>query len=364
MLDPTFWSNQRVLVTGHTGFKGSWLTLWLRRMGADVVGLSRKPNTEPALFTESGLVDDVVSHYGDVADPTVVGAAVAEARPTVVLHLAAQAIVRQSFQDPVETMTTNVVGTTVVLEAARRAPDLRAVVSVTSDKCYENNEWVWGYREHEPMGGHDPYSASKGCAELVTSAMRRSFYHDPDGPQVGSARAGNVIGGGDWAADRLIPDIVRAWSRGEEVVIRRPEAVRPWQHVLEPLLGYLLLAQRLAAGEPGFAEGWNFGPDDADTQPVQWIVDRMAGRWPEGADWRVESDGPHEATLLRLDSSKARTRLGWTPTLDLPTTIDWIIDWYHRFYGGAPARDLTLNQIDRFQQLATGGAASTVEVGA
>lgn len=352
MIDPDFWAGQRVLVTGHTGFKGSWLTLWLRQLGAEVTGLAKPPATKPSLFDAASIDDEVVSVYGDVADLATVTEAVDHARPTVILHLAAQAIVRQSHIDPVETFATNVVGTACVLEAARHAPDLRSLVSVTSDKCYENNEWVWGYRETERMGGHDPYSASKGCAELVTSAMRRSFFSE-GGALVASARAGNVVGGGDWAADRLIPDIVRGWSDDQEVVIRRPEAIRPWQHVLEPLAGYLMLAERLASGDASFADGWNFGPADGDTRPVSWIVERMADHWGGTAPWRVEREGPHEATTLRLDSSKARGQLGWTPALDLETTVDWIVSWYRRFYGDGSARDLTLDQIDRYQELTT-----------
>ena len=353
MIDPAFWAEQRVLVTGHTGFKGSWLTLWLREMGAEVVGLAKPPATDPALFVVADVADGVTSLEGDVVEPSTVRQAVAQARPTIVFHLAAQAIVRESHLNPVETFATNVVGTASVLDAARAAPDLKALVSVTSDKCYENNEWVWGYRENEPMGGHDPYSASKGCAELVTSAMRRSFFHQPDSAGVASARAGNVVGGGDWAADRLIPDIVRAWSVDDEVIIRRPDSIRPWQHVLEPLAGYLLLAQRLAGDDAGFDEGWNFGPAESDTRPVRWIVDKMAGQWGSGARWRIEQDGPHEAMTLLLDSSKARYQLGWQPQLCLETAIDWIIGWYRQFYRGASARDLTLEQINRYQELMT-----------
>lgn len=352
MIDPAFWAQQRVLVTGHTGFKGSWLTLWLERLGADVFGLAKVPATDPSLFAAAAIGETMTSLEGDIVDSRAVANAIAAARPTVVLHLAAQAIVRESHLNPVETFATNVVGTASVLDGARRAPDLRAFVSVTSDKCYENNEWVWGYREDEPMGGHDPYSASKGCAELVTSAMRRSYFETEESASVASARAGNVVGGGDWAADRLIPDIVRAWSAGEEVVIRSPNAVRPWQHVLEPLAGYLQLAQRLAGAEDGFSEGWNFGPSEDDTRPVGWVVERMAERWGGEAPWSVcADDGPHEATLLRLDSSKARHQLGWQPQLSLDRAIEWIIDWYRGFYHGESARTLTLDQIDRYQEL-------------
>ncbi|MEM7327030.1 MAG: CDP-glucose 4,6-dehydratase, partial [Actinomycetota bacterium] len=291
MIDRSFWSGQRVLVTGHTGFKGAWLSLWLRSMGAEVTGLSLEPATEPSLFALTGLAGDTRSHIGSIVDRPFVDAVVAEANPTVVFHLAAQALVRASYDDPADTFATNVVGTANVLDAVRAVPDLRAIVSVTSDKCYENREWDWGYREDEPMGGHDPYSASKGCAELVTAAMRRSYFEADGRVGVGSARAGNVIGGGDWAQDRLIPDIIKAFAAGTDVVIRRPEAVRPWQHVLEPLSGYLLLAQRLSEGTA--AEGWNFGPADRDARPVGWMVERMAERWGSDASWRVERDGPH-----------------------------------------------------------------------
>ncbi len=339
-----------MLVTGHTGFKGAWLSLWLRSMGAEVAGLSLAPATEPSLFELVGLERDMRSHIGSIIDRPFVDQVIAEANPTVIFHLAAQALVRASYEDPADTFATNVVGTANVMDAARSASDLCAIVSVTSDKCYENQEWDWGYRENEPMGGHDPYSASKGCAELVTAAMRSSYYQDGGRVGVGSARAGNVIGGGDWATDRLIPDIVRAFSVGTEVVIRRPEAIRPWQHVLEPLSGYLLLAQRLANGEA--AEGWNFGPADRDARPVAWMVEHMAERWGGDAKWRVERDGPHEATLLKLDCSKANRRLGWFPRLDLETTLDWLVDWYRAHLNGEDMLVVTGKQIADYDALA------------
>ncbi len=336
-------------MTGHTGFKGAWLSLWLRHLGADVVGLSLPPSTTPSLFELTGLADDVDSHFGSITDAPSLDALVVDSQPTVIIHLAAQALVRASYDNPADTFATNVVGTANVLSAARASSALRAVVSVTSDKCYENQEWDWGYRENEPMGGHDPYSASKGCAELVTAAMRRSYFEQDGAVGIGTARAGNVIGGGDWAEDRLIPDIVRAFGAGEEVVIRRPEAVRPWQHVLEPLSGYLLLAERLANGEG--AEGWNFGPAEQDARPVSWIVGRMAERWGDNASWRVERTGPHEATMLKLDCSKARNRLHWRPRLDLETTIDWLIDWYRAQRDGADMRAFTIGQISTYGAL-------------
>lgn len=352
VIDHSFWAHQRVLVTGHTGFKGAWLSLWLRSMGAEVTGLSLAPATEPSLFGLTGLEGDTRSRIGSIVDRPVVDQVVRESNPTVIFHLAAQALVRASYDDPADTFATNVVGTANVLDAARSAAELRAFVSVTSDKCYENQEWDWGYRENEPMGGHDPYSASKGCAELVTAAMRRSFFDEDGRVGVGSARAGNVIGGGDWAQDRLIPDIVKAFSAGDEVVIRRPEAIRPWQHVLEPLSGYLLLAQRLADGEA--AEGWNFGPADRDARPVAWMVERMAERWGGDATWRIERDGPHEATLLKLDCSKANRRLGWSPRLDLETTLDWLVDWYRAHLDGEDMLAVTRKQIADYDALHPG----------
>jgi CDP-glucose 4,6-dehydratase len=349
VINPTFWADQRVLVTGHTGFKGAWLSWWLKLMGAEVSGLALPPAPGPTLYAATGLGDEIDSRYGDIVDIDVVRSAIGDTRPTIILHLAAQALVRASYSDPASTFATNVVGTANVLEAARSVDGLRAVVSVTSDKCYENQEWDWGYRENEPMGGHDPYSASKGCAELVTSAMRRSFFDAPGGASIGSARAGNVIGGGDWAEDRLVPDMIRAFGEGEEVVIRRPEATRPWQHVLEPLSGYLLLAQQLADGHG--AEGWNFGPRDDDARPVSWIVERLAGRWGDGASWRIERDGPHEATMLKLDCSKANNRLGWRPVMTLETAIDWTVDWYRAHLDGADMRTVTAEQIESYQRL-------------
>ncbi len=349
MIDHSFWAQQRVLVTGHTGFKGAWLSLWLRSMGAEVTGLSLAPATEPSLFGLAGLEQDTRSRIGSIVDRPFVDQVIAESNPTVIFHLAAQALVRASYDDPADTFATNVVGTANVMDAARSAADLRAIVSVTSDKCYENQEWDWGYRENEPMGGHDPYSASKGCAELVTAAMRSSYYQQDGRVGVGSARAGNVIGGGDWAKDRLIPDIVKAFSAGTEVVIRRPEAIRPWQHVLEPLSGYLLLAQRLAEGQA--AEGWNFGPADRDARPVAWMVEHMAERWGGDATWRVERDGPHEATLLKLDCSKANRHLGWSPRLDLETTLDWLVDWYRAHLDGEDMLAVTRKQIADYDAL-------------
>lgn len=349
--DPSFWAGKKVLVTGHTGFKGSWLTLWLTKLGAEVSGLALDPSTSPAMFNLVGNDDAIDSHIGTVTDPAVVAGVMQRVKPDVVFHLAAQVLVRASYDDPIHTISTNVLGTANVLNAAREVENLQAIVIITSDKCYENLEWHWAYRENEAMGGHDPYSASKGCAELITASMRRSYYDDASSAWVASARAGNVIGGGDWSADRLIPDIVKAFSVGEEVVIRMPEAIRPWQHVLEPLSGYLTLAQRLATGNGEVAEGWNFGPAESDARPVGWMVEQMAKRWGDGADFRIERDGPHEAKLLKLDCSKAQARLDWRPRLGLDMALEWVIDWYRGQVDGKDMRQISLDQIAAYESL-------------
>jgi CDP-glucose 4,6-dehydratase len=348
-IDPNFWRGRRVLLTGHTGFKGAWLSLWLQSLGAEVTGFAVDVPTQPALYEMARVNDGMESIEGDVRDPEALAAAIAKAAPEVVLHMAAQSLVRPSFSAPRETYETNVMGTVNVLDAIRQhGRSVRAIVNVTSDKCYENREWEWGYREHEPMGGFDPYSSSKGCSELVTDAFRRSFFSDPAGPRLASARAGNVIGGGDWGAERLVPDIMRAALAGERVRVRNPNSIRPWQHVLNPLSGYLMLAQALW-GAPELAEGWNFGPADEDARPVGWIVERIAAQWPE--DLRsVQDDGPHphEARYLKLDSSKARAGLGWRPGLNLEETLASIVDWYRELRAGVDMRAVTLGQIETF----------------
>ncbi|WP_043349868.1 CDP-glucose 4,6-dehydratase [Methylobacterium sp. B1] len=353
--DPGFWSGRRVLVTGHTGFKGAWLSLWLTRLGAQVTGFALAPETEPSLCTLAALADRADSRIGDVRDLAALSACVAETQPEIVLHLAAQALVRPSYSDPVGTYASNVMGTVHLLEAVRACPSVRAVVIVTSDKAYENREWVWAYREDEPMGGRDPYSNSKGCAELVTSAYRASFFGAGGHPaRVASARAGNVIGGGDWSLDRLIPDMVRAFNRGEPVEIRSPGAVRPWQHVLEPLSGYLRLAEVLCEQDGArYAEGWNFGPSDEDCRPVSDVVAGLARGWGEGARWQLASGThPHEATFLKVDASKARAHLGWDRRLRLSEALDWTGTWYRAQARGADAAALTYEQIARYEALA------------
>jgi CDP-glucose 4,6-dehydratase len=344
-----FWRGKRVFLTGHTGFKGSWLALWLQSLGAEVHGYALAPPTEPALYREARVDSGMAaSTLGDVRHFDAVRRAMQAQRPDIVLHLAAQPLVRLSYAEPVATYATNVMGTVHVLEAARELGGVRAIVNVTTDKCYENREWVWGYREDEPMGGFDPYSNSKGCSELVTSAWRRSFFAQ-GGTALASARAGNVIGGGDWAADRLLPDILRAFERGEPVVVRNPHATRPWQHVLEPLGGYLVLAERLCQDGQAAAEGFNFGPRDEDARPVQWIVERLAERWGEGACWQADGGRhPHEANYLKLDISKARYRLGWQPRWNLATALDRTVGWHRTWLSGDDVRALCLAQIDDY----------------
>jgi CDP-glucose 4,6-dehydratase len=348
-VDPAFWENRRVLLTGHTGFKGAWLALWLHSLGARVTGFSDGVPTEPSLYERARASEVVENVEGDIRDPTAVDRAVGDCEPDVVIHMAAQSLVRRSFDHPRETYETNVMGTVNLLDAIRRHGGARVVVNVTSDKCYDNREWEWGYREHEPMGGHDPYSNSKGCAELVTDAYRRSFFSDPDGPRVASARAGNVIGGGDWAVDRLVPDIMRAALSGDTLHIRNPEAIRPWQHVLNPLSGYLVLAQALWES-PEHACGWNFGPADEDARPVGWIVERMSALWPDELAYTCD-DGPHphEARYLKLDSSRARAHLDWYPGWGLAQGLDAAVDWYRRLRDGEDMSAVTFEQIRAFQ---------------
>ncbi|WP_159729565.1 CDP-glucose 4,6-dehydratase [Methylosinus sp. Ce-a6] len=347
-VDAEFWKGRRVLLTGHTGFKGSWLSLWLQQMGAELHGLALEPATEPALFRAARVREGLASStIGDIRDYELVAAAFDRARPEIVIHMAAQPLVRQSYLEPVATYATNVMGVVHVLEAARRIGAVRSIVNVTTDKCYQNREWVWGYREDEPMGGHDPYSSSKGCAELVTSAYRASFMRAA-GIALASARAGNVIGGGDWAPDRLIPDILRAFEKGEPVIIRSPKSTRPWQHVLEPLSGYLELAQRLYADADAFADGWNFGPDDSDARPVDWIVDSMIDKWGSGRVQIDANEHPHEAHDLKLDISKARIRLGWTPRWSLDTALEKIVAWHRSWLAGDDPREACLRQISEF----------------
>jgi len=351
-VNPTFWKDKKVYLTGHTGFKGSWLSLWLQNMGALVKGYSLDVNTKPALFTQANVATGMESEIGDIRDLEQITKSMVRFSPDILIHMAAQPLVRLSYQEPVDTYTTNVIGTVNVLEAARKCPNLKAIVSVTTDKCYENKEWEWGYRENESMGGHDPYSSSKGCAELVTSAYRRSFFSSDQTASLASARAGNVIGGGDWAADRLMPDILRAFEKSEPVVIRNPLSTRPWQHVLEPLSGYLVLAQELFLNGDNFAEAWNFGPKDEDCKPVSWILDEMVTHWGTNASWCLDkNNNPHEAGFLKLDCSKASNRLKWNPKLNLKETIRLIVDWHKAYNSRNNMKQLCLKEINTYSTL-------------
>lgn len=351
---PPFWQGRRVFITGHTGFKGGWLALWLRHLGAKVAGYALEPPTTPNLFELARIGEAVSSVVGDVRDLQFLQRAMGEAQPEVVFHLAAQPLVRHSYADPVHTYSTNVLGTVNVLEAVRRTASVRALVNVTSDKCYENREWVWGYRETDRLGGHDPYSNSKACSELVTQAFRDSFFSDQSGGArpvaVASARAGNVIGGGDWAADRLVPDFVRSILAGQPVRIRRPAAVRPWQHVLDPLSGYLRLAECLISeGEP-WAGSWNFGPEEGDAKTVEWVISRIGTLWGDGAMWELDADPhPHEAGFLHLDISKARQSLGWRPKWHIEKALQRTVAWYRAYTAGDDLLNVTMHQIEDFE---------------
>jgi len=350
VVDSSFWNGKKVFLTGHTGFKGSWLSLWLQSLGAEVKGFALRPPTEPALFEEARVADGMESEIGDIRDLKAVMNSMTAFNPEILIHMAAQPLVRLSYREPVETYATNVMGTVHVLEAARQCSRLKAIVNVTTDKCYENKEWVWGYRENEPMGGHDPYSNSKGCSELVTAAYRDSFFNMPNMAALASARAGNVIGGGDWAEDRLIPDILRAFEKNRPVTIRNPSATRPWQHVLEPISGYLILAERLFKEGTTYAEGWNFGPRDEDVKPVEWILNHLVGHWGADARWQLDANPqPHEAQLLKLDISKATAKLKWQPRWSLAETLDSIIDWHKCWLSNGNIRQVTLEQIAAYQ---------------
>jgi CDP-glucose 4,6-dehydratase len=353
-VSPSFWNGKRVFLTGHTGFKGGWLTLWLTSMGARVIGYSLAPNTQPNLFRVLQIHELVdVSHIADIRDFDKLQKAIIQAQPDVVIHMAAQPLVRYSYSNPVETYETNVMGTVHLLEAVRKIKSIKATVIVTTDKCYENKEWAWGYREYEPMGGHDPYSSSKGCAELVTAAYRQSFFSAGDYPAhnnaVASARAGNVIGGGDWSEDRLIPDAIRAFEANQPLLIRNPLATRPWQHVLEPLSGYLILAEALYQKGSQYASAWNFGPRDEDACSVETVINLLVERWGACAGWvKEDAKHPHEANLLKLDCSKARQHLVWVPRWNLETAVEKIVDWQKAFQEKSNMQEFSLAQIEHY----------------
>ncbi len=352
-MDTAFWQGKKVLITGHTGFKGSWLSLWLQQFGAEVIGVSLDPPTTPSLYQQAQVADGMISLRADIRDLDRMQAIFAQHQPQIVFHLAAQSLVRYSYREPVETYASNVMGTLHILEAIRSCGSVRAGVMITTDKCYQNREWEWGYRENEPMGGHDPYSSSKGCAELLIASYRASYFPAEQYAQhkvaIASARAGNVIGGGDWAADRLIPDIVRAFQQGETVHIRNPNAIRPWQHVLEPLAGYMMLAQRLFVEGSEWADAWNFGPAEEDARPVEWIVQAMTAQWGDDSSWAID-DGlhPHEANYLKLDCSRVHGRLKWRPRWMLADALKQIVNWHKAHTGGTAGRALCQQQITEY----------------
>lgn len=349
-MNPSFWYGKKVFLTGHTGFKGSWMSLWLQQLRAEVTGYALAPSTTPSLYDVAHVAQGMTSIIGDIREGAMLADAMRQAAPEIVIHMAAQPLVRRSYVDPVETYSTNVMGTVHLLEAVRQTPSVRAVVNVTTDKCYENKEWIWGYRENEPMGGFDPYSSSKGCAELITAAYRNSFFNASQHPvALATARAGNVIGGGDWADDRLIPDILRAIQAGLPVNIRNPHATRPWQHVLEPVSGYLALAAKLYIQGPAFAEAFNFGPAEEDVKPVQWIVEQLTQQWGAGASWQLDEGAhPHEARYLKLDCSKARTALGWSPRWNLGQALQAITTWHKAHHHDQDMRAVCLHQIKEY----------------
>lgn len=349
-MTPDFWLGKTVLLTGHTGFKGAWLSLWLKSVGANVIGFSLDRPSQPCLYDLAGVSVDVHDIKGDIRQFDALSATVAQHAPDIVIHMAAQSLVRRSYREPLQTYATNVMGTANLLEAVRANPGARVMLVVTSDKCYQNQDPDAAFNEADPMGGHDPYSSSKGCAELVTAAWRQSFFSEHTGLGVASARAGNVIGGGDFAEDRIIPDIVNAFQAGRKVELRNPDATRPWQFVLEPLNGYLNLAEHLWSDPAAFASGWNFGPSEEDVRPVAWLTNALAARWGERAGWECDgTEHPYESTRLTLDCSKAQRLLAWRPALTLDETLDWVIEWYRTYFAGGDLRTVSLQQIERFQ---------------
>ena len=347
MIDQNFWKGKRVFLTGHTGFKGSWTALWLHSLGAIVKGYALSPPTDPSLFNEAKIDSIIDSKIGDIRNQDMLYEYMTTFNPDILIHMAAQPLVRYSYDAPIETYEVNVIGTAKVLEAARSCANLKAIVNITTDKCYENDGRSEGYKESDPMGGHDPYSSSKGCAELVASAYRRSFLQE-QGIELASVRAGNVIGGGDWADDRLIPDILRSFEKSKPIVIRSPKATRPWQHVLEPLSGYLILAQKLYENQKDYAEGWNFGPNEKDVKSVDWILDQMIIKWPSSS-WELDQNSnPHEAGFLKLDISKAEYKLGWEPVWELSQALEKIIVWHKAWLNKEDIQVICLAEIEEY----------------
>ena len=354
---PAFsWCNKRVFLTGHTGFKGGWLALWLSHLGANVRGYALDPSTTPSFFDAARLSEKIEDLRGDIRNPATLDSAIQSFAPEVIFHLAAQPLVRASYHDPIATYETNVIGTARILDCVRRTPSVRAVVVVTTDKCYENQETLRPYKETDPLGGYDPYSSSKACAEIATASFRQSYFHPSKLAEhkvaIATARAGNVIGGGDWSTDRLIPDLVRGFLSNTPVLIRHPHAIRPWQHVLEPLHGYLKLAEKLLTHNLMYATAYNFGPVESDAQSVSWVADRMATSWGDNASWVLDkSPSPHEAHYLNLDATRAHSDLAWNPCLNLETALHWLVEWYEAHYAGADMQAFTIDQVSAYESL-------------
>jgi len=352
-MNENFWKNKKTLITGHTGFKGSWLTIWLKKLGADIIGFSKSIPTNPSLFKISNVENDIKSIIGDVQNYEFLKEIISKNEPEIVFHMAAQSLVIKSYSDPIETFSTNVMGTVNLLYAIKETKKTKVVVNITSDKCYENNESLEGYTEDDPMGGHDPYSCSKGCAELITKSFRNSFFssNPENNVALSSVRAGNVLGGGDWAEDRLIPDIIRAIKNKESVKIRNPNATRPWQHVLDPLSGYINLAEKLWGNQTIYSEGWNFGPDENEVKPVSWVIEKFNELWKNKINWSIENNKLHETNNLILNCQKAKSKLGWNPKINTETALRWTIEWYEKYFDGEDMRKVTEEQITKFQDL-------------
>ena len=352
-MNESFWKNKKILITGHTGFKGSWLTIWLKKLGADITGFSKSVPTNPSLFETANIEKDIKSVVGDIQNYELLKETISKCEPEIIFHMAAQSLVIKSYSNPIETFSTNVMGTVNLLYAVKETKKAKIVINITSDKCYENNESLEGYSEEDPMGGHDPYSSSKGCAELITKSFRKSFFSSDHENNIGlaSVRAGNVIGGGDWAEDRLIPDIIRAIKNKENVKIRNPNALRPWQHVLDPLNGYISLAEKLWDDQKKHSEGWNFGPEKNEVKPVSWIIEEFNELWKNKINWVVGNNELHEANNLILNCQKAKSRLGWNSKINTETALKMTIEWYTKYFDGKNMREVTEEQIIEFQKL-------------
>ena len=355
-MNKEFWNKKKILVTGHSGFKGSWLSLWLQKLNANVIGFSKSVPTNPSLFELANIENGMTSIIGNVCDYDKLEKTIKEYKPEIVIHMAAQAILRESYSNPIETYATNVMGTVNLLESIRKTDNVKVILNVTTDKCYEPNESSKGHLETDRLGGYDPYSNSKACSELVTSSFRNSFFnpkeHQKHGISLASCRAGNVIGGGDWGKDRLIPDIMKGILNNKVIKIRNPNSTRPWQHVLDPLNGYLTLVEKLWSSGSEFSEGWNFGPLEDDERPVKWIVEKLTGLWAKDIRWNIDNNvNPHEENYLRLNCTKANSRLDWMPKLNLEQGLEWVIEWYKQYEQNNNMREITEQQIEEFQKL-------------